>query len=63
MGYGSSTCGTQPGRVRSAITTTLAAEEEIGIFEGAWGIDLDNGLIYVSDRGNGIHAFRFSGMP
>jgi hypothetical protein len=42
---------------------TLPAEEEIGIFEGAWGIDLDNGLIYVSDRGNGIHAFRFSGMP
>jgi hypothetical protein len=42
---------------------TVPPEEETGIFDGAWGVDLDNGLIYVSDRGNGIFAFRFSGAP
>jgi hypothetical protein len=37
---------------------TVEAESEERLFSGAWGVHLDNGLVYVSDTLSGIYAFR-----
>jgi hypothetical protein len=42
---------------------TVAATDETGIFDGAWGVHVDGGLIYVSDMSSGVYAFRFTGAP
>jgi hypothetical protein len=42
---------------------TVPAEKESGLFQGAWGVDLDGGVIYVSDMNSGVYALRWSRMP
>jgi hypothetical protein len=42
---------------------TVGPQGENGIFEGAWGVHLDSGRVYISDRNSGIYAFRFTGPP
>jgi hypothetical protein len=42
---------------------TVEPEDENGIWEGAWGVHVDGGLIFLSDRSSGIYAFRYQGLP
>jgi hypothetical protein len=42
---------------------TVAPEDEADIFGGAWGVDLDRDLVYISDRNSGVYAFRFTAAP
>jgi choice-of-anchor B domain-containing protein len=37
---------------------TVPNFEEWSLFGGAWGVQLDGGLVYISDRESGIYAFR-----
>jgi hypothetical protein len=37
---------------------TVAAADEVSILDGAWGVHVDNGLVFVSDRSSGVYAFR-----
>ena len=36
---------------------TVAPENERDILQGAWGVHVDNGRVYISDRETGIYAF------
>jgi len=42
---------------------TVPPAGETGIWEGAWGVHVDGGLIYISDRSSGVYAFRFTEAP
>ena len=36
---------------------TVGAEHERDITQGAWGVHVDGGRVYISDREHGIYAF------
>jgi choice-of-anchor B domain-containing protein len=42
---------------------TLPPEEERSLFSGAWGVDLDGGLIFVSDMDTGVYGLRLTEEP
>ena len=37
---------------------TVPAEQEKDMFQGAWGVDVWNGVVFISDMENGVFAFK-----
>jgi hypothetical protein len=42
---------------------TVPAAEESELFQGAWGVHLDGGLVFISDMQAGVFAFRVQVQP
>jgi choice-of-anchor B domain-containing protein len=50
-----------PARIAElAYYDTIPNGEERGLFSGAWGVHVDDGLIFMSDMDSGLYAFRLT---
>ena len=58
MACGWWTCGTQKIPAEIGHFDTVPPEDERDIFQGAFGVRVVNGVVYISDVDTGIYAFR-----